>query len=139
MSLLQFDLRVMVSEPKLMAKISRIMWDTYAKPDEYLPIGEFSRSKPKADLICGVPYTGIGTVQEIFCTSCTSSMHLVEIIILIFKCSDALSFYRSKSFWTGPVCFGWVQTILDRSKLVSKNLIWTSSKLFVPVQNYLSV
>jgi hypothetical protein len=49
----------MVSEPKLMAKISRLMWDTYAEPGEYLPFGEFSRPKPKAELICGVPYTGI--------------------------------------------------------------------------------
>ena len=35
------------------------MWDTYAKTDQYLAIGEFSRPKPKAELICGVPYTGI--------------------------------------------------------------------------------
>ena len=48
------------------------MWDTYAKTDQYLAIGEFSRLKPKAELICGVPYTGIETVQEIFCTSWTS-------------------------------------------------------------------
>ena len=34
------------------------MWDTYAKTDQDLAIGEFSRPKPKAELICGVPYTG---------------------------------------------------------------------------------
>ena len=58
MSLLQFDLRVMVSEPKLMAKISKLMWDTYVNRPEYLPFGQFSWPKPKAELICGVPYTG---------------------------------------------------------------------------------
>ena len=42
------------------------MWDTYAKKDEYLPIGQFSWPKPKAELICGVPYTGIETVQDFF-------------------------------------------------------------------------
>ena len=35
------------------------MWDTYAKTDQDSAIGEFSRPKPKAELICGVPYTGL--------------------------------------------------------------------------------
>ena len=64
MSPVYFDLRVMVSEPKLMAKISRIMWDTYAKTDQDLDIGKFSRPKPKAELICGVPYTGTDRLKD---------------------------------------------------------------------------
>ena len=66
MNLLQFDLRVMVSEPKLMAKISKLMWDTYVNEPEYLPFGQFSWPKPKAELICGVPYTGIQRPFKIF-------------------------------------------------------------------------
>ena len=88
MSLLQFDLRVMVSEPKLMAKISKLMWDTYVNRPEYLPFGQFSWPKPKAELICGVPYTGNQRPFKKFFVQVgmkpQSSMHLVEIIILTF-------------------------------------------------------
>ena len=40
------------------------MWDTYAKTDQDLDIGEFSRPKPKAELICGVPYTGTDRLKD---------------------------------------------------------------------------
>ena len=40
-----------------------------------------------------------------------------------------------QSFWMGPICFGQVQIILDRSKLwklLQKNLIWTWPNNFDP-------
>lgn len=42
-----FDLRVMISDPKLLNDIARVMWESYAK------------SELKTDLLCGVPYTAL--------------------------------------------------------------------------------
>ena len=42
-----FDLRVMISDPKLLNDIAKVMWESYAK------------SELKTDLLCGVPYTAL--------------------------------------------------------------------------------
>ena len=61
------------------------------------------------------------------------------------QCMGPNHFGRVQSFWTGPICFGWVQIILDPNYEIShKSLIWTLPKWFgpdkkkiVPVQNNL--
>ena len=88
-----------MSEPKLMAKISRIMWDTYAKTDQDLDIGKFSRPKPKAELICGVPYTGTDRLKDFL-----YKLDMKEYLVIVLRYAPggnhhSIFHYRTLSFY----------------------------------------
>ena len=52
-----FDMRVIISQPKLMKEVSRIMWDRISEDIQYCDY-------PTDILLCGVPYTALPIGKE---------------------------------------------------------------------------
>ena len=58
LSPIYFDMRVIISQPKLMKEVSRIMWDRIS--EDIVPYCDYTTDI----LLCGVPYTALPIGKE---------------------------------------------------------------------------